>query len=266
MTFLQVPARDLARSLRDGRFLAAILTVNFVVVPLVVAVLFAFLPTGGDQRRRPTLVLLCPCVDYVIVFTGLADGDNRRLLSATPLLLLLQMALLPLYLDPLPRRRPARDRRRRAVPAGICLPDRHPAGSGLADPGLVGAQFRAGQRVATGAGALMVPLMAVVLAVVVASQIPRIDGQPRRTGPGDRRTPRSSSSCHSPAKPSLGCCASTSRPPVPSLSGATRNSPGRTTTRLALPTGYELAAAAVVVTPSRWSGWSSRPRDPRLVR
>lgn len=71
VTFLQVPAADLLRSLRAGRFLTAALVVNFVVVPLVVAAMFPFLP--ADQAVRPgmLLVLLAPCVDYVIVFSGL---------------------------------------------------------------------------------------------------------------------------------------------------------------------------------------------------
>lgn len=44
------------------------------------------------------LVLLTPCIDYVIVFTGLAGGARAKLLAAAPLLMLLQLALLPLYL------------------------------------------------------------------------------------------------------------------------------------------------------------------------
>ncbi|MFD4669751.1 bile acid:sodium symporter [Lentzea sp. NPDC058450] len=98
VTFLQVPVAELGRSLRSGRFLAAALVVNFVVVPLVVGALFAFLPDDQAVRVGVLLVLLTPCVDYVIVFSGLAGGDSRRLLAATPLLLLAQMVLLPGYL------------------------------------------------------------------------------------------------------------------------------------------------------------------------
>ena len=43
-------------------------------------------------------VLLTPCVDYVIVFTGLAGGAKDRLLAAAPLLMLAQMLLLVPYL------------------------------------------------------------------------------------------------------------------------------------------------------------------------
>lgn len=60
VTFLQVPDADLLRSLRDGRFLSAAMTVNFVVVPLVVAALFTFLPTDQAVRVGVLLVLLCP--------------------------------------------------------------------------------------------------------------------------------------------------------------------------------------------------------------
>ena len=39
-----------------------------------------------------------PCIDYVIVFAGLAGGASERLLAAAPLLMLAQILLLPLYL------------------------------------------------------------------------------------------------------------------------------------------------------------------------
>ncbi|WP_369833000.1 arsenic resistance protein [Brachybacterium sp. YJGR34] len=41
------------------------------------------------------LVLLAPCVDYVVAFTALAGGAREQLLAATPLLMLLQMLALP---------------------------------------------------------------------------------------------------------------------------------------------------------------------------
>jgi hypothetical protein len=93
VTFLQVPAAELVRSLRAGRFLAAALVVNFFVVPLVVAAMFAFLPADQAVRLGVLLVLLTSCVDYVIVLSGPAGGDSRRLLAAT--LLLLAAAVLP---------------------------------------------------------------------------------------------------------------------------------------------------------------------------
>ena len=56
VTFLQVPAVELLKSLRDGRFLSAALVVNFVVVPLVVAAMFTFL--RADQAVRLGVLLV----------------------------------------------------------------------------------------------------------------------------------------------------------------------------------------------------------------
>ncbi|MFD3645291.1 bile acid:sodium symporter [Streptomyces cyaneofuscatus] len=175
LTFLQVPAAELLRSLRDGRFLSAALVVNFVVVPLVVAALFTFLPADRAVRLGVLLVLLCPCVDYVIVFSGLAGGSARRLLAVTPVLLVAQMVLLPVFLYAF-------------------------LGSGLADiveagPFLEAFAFliviplalawglqawagrrESGRKVPDAVTTTMVPLMAATLLVVVASQVPKVGG------------------------------------------------------------------------------------------
>ncbi len=105
-TFLAVPLARLGPALRDGRFIGAILTLNFVVVPAVVwlltrtdhGLLLAGAPVEAGTRVGIVLVLLAPCVDYVIAFTGLAGGARDRLLATAPLLLLVQAALIPLYL------------------------------------------------------------------------------------------------------------------------------------------------------------------------
>lgn len=97
-TFLQVPFLDMAASFRDVRFLGAVLGLNFLAGPLVVWGLIQFL--GDDQAVLVgvLLVLLTPCIDYVIVFSGLAGGAEDRLVAAAPLLMLLQLVLLPVYL------------------------------------------------------------------------------------------------------------------------------------------------------------------------
>ncbi len=174
VTFLQVPAAELGRSLRAGRFLAAALVVNFVVVPMVVAAMFAFLPANQAVRLGVLLVLLAPCVDYVIVFSGLAGGSSRRLLAATPLLLLAQMVLLPGFLllfmgsdlAEVVKVGPFVD----AFVVLIVIP--------LALAWLTqgwAARRAAGQKVAEMMGTTMVPLMAATLLTVVASQVPKLN-------------------------------------------------------------------------------------------
>jgi arsenite transporter len=171
VTFLQVPAAELVRSLRAGRFLGAVLVVNFVVVPLVVAALLGFLPADRAVRVGVLLVLLAPCVDYVIVFSGLAGGSADRLLAATPLLLLAQIALLPLFLLAFLGSDLAQ-----VVEVGPFL---HaflvlivvPLALAWATQAWA-ARGRTGRRVAAAAGTLMVPLMVATLFAVVASQVP----------------------------------------------------------------------------------------------
>ncbi|PPF18980.1 bile acid:sodium symporter [Rathayibacter sp. AY1A7] len=97
-TFLGVPFAAIGRSLRDGRFLAAVGVLNFVVVPVVAYGLSRFVADSPALLFGVLLVLLTPCIDYVIVFAGLAGGASDRLLAAAPLLMLAQILLLPLYL------------------------------------------------------------------------------------------------------------------------------------------------------------------------
>lgn len=175
VTFLQVPAAELVRSLRDGRFLSAALVVNFVVAPLVVAGMFMFLPVDQAVRLGVLLVLLTPCVDYVIVFCGLAGGASRRLLAATPLLLILQMLLLPVFL---------------VLFMGPELADVVEVGP-FVEAFIVlivipltlawltqawAERHRSGVVVTEALGTVMVPLMALTLLVVVASQVPKLGG------------------------------------------------------------------------------------------
>ncbi|MDZ4370753.1 ACR3 family arsenite efflux pump ArsB [Brevundimonas sp. UYEF29] len=98
VTFLQVPVAALCQALRELRFLGALVAVNFVAIPLLVLGLVQFLPPDPLIRLGVLMVLLCPCIDYVVTFAHLGRADARLLLAATPVLLIVQMALLPIYL------------------------------------------------------------------------------------------------------------------------------------------------------------------------
>lgn len=169
-TFLGIPFSAIGRAVRDARFMAAVLVLNFVVVPAVALGLSRFV--AGDQALLigVLLVLLSPCIDYVIVFSGLAGGASDRLLAAAPVLMLAQMVMLPVYLlvfvgpeivaviDPGP-----------FVEALVVLIV-IPLGLAAATQRWAG-RFHAGRRVMVVAEGLMVPLMMLTLAVVVGSQI-----------------------------------------------------------------------------------------------
>lgn len=96
--FVQIPFFQLRGALRNSRFMVALIMLNFVLVPILVWLLTRFLPDQTPLLLGVSLVLLTPCIDYVIVFTHLGRGDAKLILAATPVLLIVQMLLLPLYL------------------------------------------------------------------------------------------------------------------------------------------------------------------------
>lgn len=98
LTFLSVPFGAITTAVRDWRFLLTAVVVNFAAVPALVFGLSRFVAHEQVLLVGVLFVLLCPCVDYVIVFTGLAGGAKGRLVAATPVLMLGQMLLLPVYL------------------------------------------------------------------------------------------------------------------------------------------------------------------------
>ena len=97
-TFLQVPLLHVREAFADRRFVSAVLTGNFVLMPLVVWALVQFLPDNAPLRLGVLLVLLVPCTDWFISFTQLGGGDVPRAVAVTPLNLLFQLCLLPVYL------------------------------------------------------------------------------------------------------------------------------------------------------------------------
>lgn len=169
-TFLGVPFASIARSLRDWRFLGAVAVVNFAIVPVVVFALSRIVAHDRVLLVGVLFVLLTPCVDYVVVFCGLAGGARDRLLSATPLLMIGQILLLPVFLrafveaefaeviDPAPFLH--------AFLYLILLPL---VAAALTQ--FVAAHSRGGRIWERTVSRAMVPLMVLVLAAVVASHI-----------------------------------------------------------------------------------------------
>ncbi|WP_438349354.1 arsenic resistance protein [Paenibacillus sp. FA6] len=96
--FAQIPFLHLRDSLSNGRFIGALLVTNFIVVPFVVWLLTQLFPQTPPILVGVYLVLLTPCIDYVIVFTQLGRGNEKLMLAVTPILFVVQMILLPLYL------------------------------------------------------------------------------------------------------------------------------------------------------------------------
>ncbi|WP_308205357.1 bile acid:sodium symporter [Mycolicibacterium insubricum] len=150
-TFLQVPFTRLIAAFRDVRFLTAVLAINFVVVPVVVAALTLPLTLSRAVLLGVLLTLLTPCIDYAIVFCGLAGGDHRRPPAgrraradadpdgrAAPTAVAVRRA------------RTRRHRRPRPVPGGIRGPHRGAAAAGLGHPDARGSAPQRAARSAPG--------------------------------------------------------------------------------------------------------------------
>lgn len=178
-TFLQVPFTELKGSITSGRFLAAALVLNFLFVPVVVFGLTRFVASEPAVLLGVLLVLLTPCIDYVVVFSELGGGDAGKVIAATPLLMISQIAALPVYLwlfvGPEALSIFSAGPFLEAFFVLVALP------LGLA----VGTQYLARSASAAGsvmnrwasfAGYLPVPFLAFTLLAVVASQIPRLEG------------------------------------------------------------------------------------------
>ncbi|MDH6373065.1 ACR3 family arsenite transporter [Paenibacillus sp. PastF-3] len=72
--------------------------VNFILIPLLVFLLIKVFPQPTPVLIGVCLVLLTPCIDYVIVFTQLGKGNEKLILASTPVLFVVQMIMLPFYL------------------------------------------------------------------------------------------------------------------------------------------------------------------------
>lgn len=96
--FVQVPLKEIGCAFRDHRFVVALVLGNFVCLPLLVWSFLFWLPANPALHLGVLLVLLVPCTDWFITFSQLGRADLPRAMAVTPINLLLQLLLLPLYL------------------------------------------------------------------------------------------------------------------------------------------------------------------------
>lgn len=115
VTFLQVPAAEITRGLKSRRFIAALIVGNFIFIPIVVSaifIIFLFMQqlavrngllladnNGPELGYIAFILLLAPCIDYVVSFCRNAQGDSARLSASLPLLLFIQLIVLFILLN-----------------------------------------------------------------------------------------------------------------------------------------------------------------------
>jgi hypothetical protein len=80
------------------RLARTVVLVATLGTPILVAPLVSlFIPEGGPIALATVIVLLAPCVDYVVVFACIAGGEYRGLLATTPYLLGTQIVSIPFW-------------------------------------------------------------------------------------------------------------------------------------------------------------------------
>lgn len=99
ITFLQIPLEELWKAFKYIKFTATSVLINFVWTPLL-AWLLAMLFLGGHPELTIGFIMLMvtPCTDWYLIFTGISKGNLALSTAILPLNFLLQIILLPVYL------------------------------------------------------------------------------------------------------------------------------------------------------------------------
>ncbi|GHV33019.1 arsenic resistance protein [Spirochaetia bacterium] len=97
--FLAVDIRDIKRSFSNIRFSLAALAINFIWTPVFALLLGKLFMAGRiDLQTGFIMLMVTPCTDWYLIFTGIAGGNVSLGSSLLPLNLILQICLLPVYL------------------------------------------------------------------------------------------------------------------------------------------------------------------------
>lgn len=99
LVMLGVDSRSAMRAFGQRRFMGVAIGLNFVINPaLAWALGQVFLHDQPELRIGLVLFLVTPCIGWYLIFTELADGDTNLGVSVLGVNLVLQVALLPVYL------------------------------------------------------------------------------------------------------------------------------------------------------------------------
>ena len=97
--FLSVDGKRFKNAFLNKRFTITAVSVNFIWTPIFTFVLgMLFFHRSLDLQIGLMMLMVTPCTDWYLVFTGIANGNVELGASILPLNLLLQILLMPIYL------------------------------------------------------------------------------------------------------------------------------------------------------------------------
>lgn len=97
--FLNIPIEKLKQSFLNYRFSITSIFINFVITPLLAYLLGAIFLKGNESLWIGFIMLMVtPCTDWYLIFTGISKGNVPLSTSMLPINFVLQVVLLPVYL------------------------------------------------------------------------------------------------------------------------------------------------------------------------
>ncbi len=99
ITFLQIPINVVKKAFKNVRFTFLSIVINFVWTPIFAWILaLLFLNEYPALYIVFLMLMVTPCTDWYLIFTGLTKGNTALATAILPINLLLQVILLPVYL------------------------------------------------------------------------------------------------------------------------------------------------------------------------
>ncbi len=97
--FLNIPLKDYRKAFLNIRFSIMTILINFVWTPILVWLLGKiFLSNTSIMQIGFIMLMVTPCTDWYLIFTGMAKGNVPLSATVLPVNLVFQVVLLPVYL------------------------------------------------------------------------------------------------------------------------------------------------------------------------
>jgi ACR3 family arsenite efflux pump ArsB len=97
--FLNINVKEITKSFLNVTFSITALLINFIWTPLFAFALARLFFQGKiDLQLGFIMLMVTPCTDWYLIFTGLSKGNTALGSSILPLNLVLQIVLLPVYI------------------------------------------------------------------------------------------------------------------------------------------------------------------------
>ena len=97
--FICIDLKEIGQAFVNVRYTLTTVIINFMITPIVAFILGQIFFANSIEIRIGLLMLLVtPCTDWYLVFTGLSRGNVGLNISILPINLILQIVLMPIYL------------------------------------------------------------------------------------------------------------------------------------------------------------------------